>query len=454
MAKQTDRGLENREIILGVLTEVLEKGSFVHLVLNQALYKYQYLDKADRAFITRVTEGTLEYILQLDEVINRYSKIRTDKMKPVIRNILRMGVYQLLYMDRVPDRAVCNEAVKLAAKHHFQGLKGFVNGVLRTIAREKEHISFESPAMRFSLPDWMYEMWAGDWGDESAETIAEALLEPRPTWVRCNESAASVSRILESLREEGARAELTDGFDSMIALSGYDYLEGLTAFSEGWIQVQDISSSLVGQLAAPQKDDYIIDVCAAPGGKSLHLADLLGRTGLVEARDLTEQKVSLIEDNIARCGLTNIRAKVWDATVFDPSSEAKADIVIADLPCSGMGIIGRKPDIKYHLTKESIQALEELQRQILSVVWRYVKPGGKLIYSTCTINKGENEANAAWIRENLPFDPVDLSRELPPEWNHPLFEKSWREGQIQILPGIDPWKKFDGFFISVFKRRG
>lgn len=137
MAKQTDRGLENREIILGVLTEVLEKGSFVHLVLNQALYKYQYLDKADRAFITRVTEGTLEYMLQLDGVINRYSKTKTNKMKPLIRNLLRMSVYQLLYMDRVPDSAVCNEAVKLAVKHRFQGLKGFVNGVLRTIPEKR-----------------------------------------------------------------------------------------------------------------------------------------------------------------------------------------------------------------------------------------------------------------------------------------------------------------------------
>lgn len=453
MAKQTDRGLENREIILGVLTEVLEKGSFVHLVLNQALYKYQYLDKADRAFITRVTEGTLEYMLQLDGVINRYSKTKTNKMKPRIRNLLRMSVYQLLYMDRVPDSAVCNEAVKLAVKHRFQGLKGFVNGVLRTISREKEHISFENPAMRFSVPDWMYDKWVRDWGEERAEIIAASFLEPRPTWVRCNESTVPVSQILKSLQEEGAGAECMEGFDSMIALWGYDYLEGLTAFLEGWIQVQDISSSLVGQLAAPKKGDIIIDVCAAPGGKSLHLADQLKRTGLVEARDLTEQKVSLIEDNIARCGLTNIQTKVWDATVFDPSSEEKADIVIADLPCSGMGIIGRKPDIKYHMTEESLKALEELQRQILSVVWRYVKPGGTLIYSTCTINKGENEKNASWIRGNLPFEPVDIRGKLPEGWEA-ASSASLQEGQIQILPGIGPWKEFDGFFISVFKRRG
>lgn len=163
MAKAIDRGLENREIVLGVLTEVLDKGNFVHLVLNQALSKYQYLEKPDRAFITRVTEGTLEYLLQIDYIINSYSKTKTEKMKPLIRNILRMSVYQLLYMDRVPDSAVCNEAVKLAIHHHFQGLKGFVNGVLRTIARNKEDLDLSSPYLRYSLPQWMYSMWEKDW---------------------------------------------------------------------------------------------------------------------------------------------------------------------------------------------------------------------------------------------------------------------------------------------------
>ena len=452
MAKQTDRGLENREIILGVLTEVLEKGSFVHLILNQALYKYQYLDKADRAFITRVTEGTLEYMLQIDAVIDRYSKTKTKRMKPLIRSILRMSVYQLLYMDRVPDSAVCNEAVKLEVKHKFHGLKGFVNGVLRTISREKAQIAFEDPALRYSVPAWMYEKWVQDWGEETAEKIAASFLKTRPTWVRCNLSAASREEILTSLKQEGAKAEPLAGSDSMIALSGYDYLEGLTAFCEGWIQVQDISSSLVGELAAPKEGAYILDVCAAPGGKSLHLADKLKGTGLVEARDLTEQKTALIEDNLARCGLTNIRARVWDATVPDPQWENQADIVIADLPCSGMGIIGRKPDIKYRMTEEGLKELEELQRRILSVVWRYVKPGGKLIYSTCTINRGENEKNADWIRRNLPFDPVDITKLLPDGWERESTA-SLEEGQIQILPGTGPWEDFDGFFISVFKRR-
>ena len=446
-------GVNTRELILEILLQIEEEGEHSHIAIRNALSKYQFLPKQERSFITRVCEGTLEYRIYIDYVIDSFSKVSVNKMKPQIREILRSAVYQLKFMDSVPDSAVCNEAVKLAVKHRFQGLKGFVNGVLRTISREKEHISFENPAMRFSVPDWMYDKWVRDWGEERAEIIAASFLEPRPTWVRCNESTVPVSQILKSLQEEGAGAECMEGFDSMIALWGYDYLEGLNAFLEGWIQVQDISSSLVGQLAAPKKGDIIIDVCAAPGGKSLHLADQLKRTGLVEARDLTEQKVSLIEDNIARCGLTNIQTKVWDATVFDPSSEEKADIVIADLPCSGMGIIGRKPDIKYHMTEESLKALEELQRQILSVVWRYVKPGGTLIYSTCTINKGENEKNASWIRGNLPFEPVDIRGKLPEGWEA-ASSASLQEGQIQILPGIGPWKEFDGFFISVFKRRG
>ena len=445
MAKAADRGLENREIVLDILNEVLEKGNFIHLVLNQALSKYQYLDKADRAFITRTAEGTLEYLIQIDHVINLYSKTKTDKMKPLIRNLLRMSVYQLLYMDRVPDSAVCNEAVKLALKRHFQGLKGFVNGVLRTISREKDGLVFDTPSLTYSVPQWMFELWEKDWGREQAERIGASFLKDSPTWARCNLNLASRDRILASLRAQGVKAEELPGSEAMVSLSGYDYLEGLEAFQNGWIQIQDVSSSFVGELAAPEEGSFIIDVCAAPGGKSLHLADKLKGTGMVEARDLTWQKAELIEANMARCGVSNMKAVVWDALEFDPEAEKKADIVIADLPCSGLGIIGRKPDIRWNMTPEKLKELASLQREILSVVWRYVKPGGLLVYSTCTINKNENEENARWIRENLPFEPVDLRGRAAgcPE------QPSLKEGWIQFLPGREP---FAGVFISLFCR--
>lgn len=446
MAKTEDRGLANREIALDILTEVLEKGNFVHLVLNQALQKYQYLDKSDRAFITRVTEGTLEYLLQIDYIINCYSKTKTEKMKPLIRSILRMSVYQILYMDRVPDSAACNEAVKLAVKRHFVGLKGFVNGVLRTISREKETLVFDTPSLAYSIPEWMYGMWEKEYGSEKAEAVAASFLKDSPTWVRCNLSIASREDIISSLTFQGVKVRDLPCLQSMISISDYDYLEGLECFQKGWIQVQDVTSAFVGELAAPKEGDYIIDVCAAPGGKSLHLADKLGGTGMVEARDLTPQKTGLIEENISRFGCSNIKTVVWDALVLDEDAVEKADIVIADLPCSGLGIIGKKPDIKYNMTMEKMAELAQLQREILSVVWQYVKPGGTLVYSTCTLNRMENEDNAAWLMEHFPFEAVDLSGRLGLDVNEP----SLKDGRIQFLPGVHP---FDGFFISVFRRK-
>lgn len=445
MAGNPDRGMENRGIVLDILAEVLDKGCFVHLVLNQALQKYQYLDKSDRAFITRVTEGTLEYLLQIDYIINKYSKTKTDKMKPLIRNLLRMSVYQILYMDRVPDSAACNEAVKLAVKRRFTGLKGFVNGVLRTISREKASLVFDSPSLAYSIPQWMYDMWEKEYGSGKAEMIAASFLEDRPTWVRCNLSRASREAILKSLDSQGVMVKELDCLPSVLAISGYDYLEGLECFQNGWIQVQDAASAFVGELADPKEGDYIIDVCAAPGGKSLHLADKMKGTGMVEARDLSYQKTALIEENVARSGAANIKAVVWDALVPDEDAREKADIVIADLPCSGLGIIGKKPDIKYNMTMDKMRELSRLQRDILSVVWRYVKPGGTLVYSTCTIDPMENEGNAMWLSENFPLKPVDLSGRLGEDFDEP----SLKDGRIQFLPGIHP---FDGFFISVFRR--
>lgn len=445
MAGNPDRGMENRGIVLDILSEVLDKGSFVHLVLNQALQKYQYLDKSDRAFITRVTEGTLEYLLQIDHIINKYSKTKTDKMKPLIRNLLRMSVYQILYMDRVPDSAVCNEAVKLAVKRRFTGLKGFVNGVLRTISREKASLVFDSPSLAYSIPQWMYDMWEKEYGSAKAEMIAASFLEDRPTWVRCNLSRALREAILNSLDSQGVMVKELDCLPSVLAISGYDHMEGLECFQNGWIQVQDATSAFVGELADPKEGDYIIDVCAAPGGKSLHLADKMKGTGMVEARDLSYQKTALIEENVARSGAANIKAVVWDALVPDEDAREKADIVIADLPCSGLGIIGKKPDIKYNMTMDKMRELSRLQRDILSVVWQYVKPGGTLVYSTCTIDPMENEGNAMWLSENFPLEPVDLSGRLGADFDEP----SLKDGRIQFLPGIHP---FDGFFISVFRR--
>lgn len=442
MTKETD----SREIALDILMEILEKSGYSHIILRQALNKYQYLDKSERAFISRLVEGTLEYLLQIDYVIDSFSSTKIKKMKPVIRTILRMSVYQLLYMDRVPDSAVCNEAVKLSVKRKFTGLKGFVNGVLRNISRNKETLSWPNASVRYSMPEWIVSMWEKEYGRETAVAMMESFLKNKKTTVRCNYANAAREEILKSLQKQEVIVAESGLSDAVLYLEKYDYLDRLEAFKKGWIQVQDLSSVFVGEAADPKKDDYVIDVCGAPGGKSIHIADKLNGTGLVEVRDLTAYKVDLIQQNIDRCGFKNIRTKVQDALILDQESIEKADIVIADLPCSGLGIIGRKPDIKYRLKPEDLKELASLQREILSVVQSYVKPGGKLVFSTCTVNKQENEENALWFLKEFPFDPLDLTGKL----GDGISSETLKQGYIQLLPGIHPC---DGFFLSAFVKR-
>ena len=426
--------VNGREIILETLLSITRDGQYSHIALKNVLDTYQYLDKKERAFITRVVDGTLERMIELDYIINQFSKVKVNKMKPVIRTIMRSSVYQLKYMDSVPDSAVCNEAVKLATKKGFVNLKGFVNGVLRNISRGLSEIKYPSKeedvkeylSVKYSLPMWIVEQWMKNYDVETIEMMGAEFLKEKPTSIRCNLNKISREELKASLEAEGVTVEVSEELPYALMISGYDFLGKLKSFQSGYFSVQDISSMQVAHWANPQKDDNIIDVCAAPGGKSIHLAEMLCGTGHVQARDLTEYKTGLIQENIFRSGLTNIEAVQWDATVLDEESIEKADIVIADLPCSGLGVFGKKTDLKYKITEAMQKDLVKLQREMLSVVNNYVKPGGKLLYSTCTIHKGENEGNTAWFLKN-----------------HPQFRLVKEK---QMLPGVDGG---DGFYIAM-----
>ena len=408
--------VNTRELILGILMEVTKEGSYSHLVIRSVLDKYQYLEKKERAFITRVSEGTIQYMIELDYIINRFSKVKVNKMKPVIRNILRMSVYQLKYMDSVPDSAVCNEAVKLAKRKGFGSLSGFVNGVLRNISRnlstitypdgQKDQIQYLS--VRYSMPEWIVRQWINDYGMEQTVSVLQAFLQETPVTIRTNLLKITPEALEKRLKEEGVTAEKMVCADMpelnyAFMISGFDHLK---------------------------KDSYIIDVCAAPGGKSVHLAEKLGGTGMVEARDLTEYKTDLIRQNIARHQLSNMRAVQMDATVLDEASIGKADVVIADLPCSGLGVMRRKTDIKYKMTLQTEQELVSLQRNMLETVCQYVKVGGTLLYSTCTMDKMENEDNVTWFLKQ-----------------HPQFE-------LVKMQQIFPQKTYgDGFFLAKLQKK-
>ena len=431
-------GVSVRELVLDILMEVNEKEQYSHLVIRDVLNKYQYLEKQERAFLTRLAEGTIEHMLEMDFIINSFSKVKVKKMKPLIRNLLRMSVYQLKYMDSIPDAAVCNEAVKLARKRGFGQLRGFVNGVLRNIARELAHLQYPDEKLEpvrflevtYSVPAWMAEQWIADYGYAQAKTICESFLQERPITIRTNLTKTTPEELKQKLESEGVTVKEIEKLSYAFEISGYDYLNALPSFQEGLFYVQDVSSMMVAEIAAPEKNAYIIDVCAAPGGKSSHIAEKMEGTGMVEARDLTEYKVSLIEENIERHGLQNMQAVQMDATVYDEASKEKADVLICDLPCSGLGVMGKKTDIRYKMTADKQADLVALQRQILDTVHTYVKKGGTLVYSTCTIHKGENEGNVDWFIKKYPEFEV-LSSE-------------------QMFPGGE---YHDGFFIAKLRRK-
>ena len=405
-----------------MLLAIDRDGQYSHLVLRDVLDKYQYLSKQERAFLTRLTEGTVERMLTLDYVIDQFSKTKVKKMKPLIRELMRLSVYQIMYMDGVPDAAVCNEAVKLARKRGFSGLSGFVNGVLRSVARGWKDVAFQNESVRYSVPEWIIDGWNADYGRDVTEKMLEAFMQPAKITVRTNTQKCTPEELKDRLSQEGVTVEAIEGISYAFALSGFDYLAGLGSFQDGWFYVQDISSMTVAHAADPKKGDYIIDVCAAPGGKSSHLAELLDGSGMVEARDLTEYKVGLIEENILRHDLHNMKAVQQDATLFDEASVEKADILICDLPCSGLGVIGRKSDIRYKMTAEKAHDLAVLQQEMLDTVWKYVKRDGKLIYSTCTIHKEENEDNvAAFLQKHPQFTLVEQRQIFPMEGSDGFF---------------------------------
>ena len=444
------RQVNEREIVLAVLMEITENGAYSHKILGEVLSKYQYLEKKERAFITRVTEGTLEHLIEIDYILDQFSKVKVKKMKPVIRNILRSGVYQLKYMDSVPDHAVCSEAVKLAVRKGFSGLKGYVNGVLRSVARGLDTLDYpqegiEALSIQYSIPTWILRLWEKSYGEEVTRTMAADFLKERPVTIRCCQNKVTPEQLKKELEQEGVTVQEHPYLPYAFFISGYDYLESLDCFWKGWFTVQDVSSMLVAELAAPEAGNKIVDICAAPGGKTLHAADLLAGSGQVLSADLTKEKTDLIQQNCQRLGYQNVSVFQNDALVYKEEWKEKADVLIADLPCSGLGVIGKKCDIKYKTKPEDIKVLASLQKEILKNAVSYVKPGGRLLFSTCTIAQEENEKNVAWIQENLPLRLVSIEEDLPEK----LQQKTGEKGYLQVLPTM---AQTDGFFVSCFEK--
>lgn len=426
-----------RELITEILLSIDRGEEHSHILLKNVLDKYDYLPQSDKNFIKRVTEGTLENRIRIDYIINSFSKTPVNKMKPLLRNLVRMSVYQIVYMDKVPDSAVCNEAVKITGKRGFKGLQGFVNGVLRSIARGKDEIkwpdendnSVNAFSVIYSCPELIVNSLIDDYGVEITRECLAASLKKSSLYVRIDERLKDEE--IEAIKAEWDENNIdyckSEELPYAYRLKGADKLAKLKAFTDGNYTVQDFSSMLVCELAGIKASDTVLDMCAAPGGKSMHAAVKLAmadakacasseagngiKRGRVISRDVTDYKVRLIEDNIDRLGLNNVMPELWDATVLDDEMIEMADVVIADVPCSGIGVIGRKPDIKYNLTSEGLKSIVTLQRQIIDNAVKYVKPGGTLMYSTCTMRKAENDDNVSYILDTGLYE-LEESKQL------------------------------------------
>ncbi|MDE7431690.1 MAG: 16S rRNA (cytosine(967)-C(5))-methyltransferase RsmB [Lachnospiraceae bacterium] len=463
------RNKTSREIALYVVNEVLEEKKLSHLVLREVLSKYEYggLDETEKSFITRISQGTIERMITLDYVINLYSKKETEKMKPFIRGLLRISVYQIMFMNSVPDSAACNEAVKLAKKRGFTNLAPFVNGVLRNISREKDKISYpdesQNPllamSVKYSVPEWIIRLLIQENGEEVTKSVLESLFEDNAEEtrggaslsVRLNMSRTTKEEAIRCLKEEDVLVLETELADHMLKISNYGAVHRLKAFRQGMFQVQDLSSVLVGQISGVKKGDTIMDLCAAPGGKTIHLADLLNGTGMVIAGDISENKVKLIRENMDRCGFDNVKLQVQDAAKLEKTYINHADIVLADVPCSGLGVLKHKSDIKYRLKQEDIKELAKNSQNILKCAVQYLKRNGTLIFSTCTMTRAENDDIRSWLLEQFDLEPVDIT----PYLSDALLQigknkETAKEGYLKLFIT----EEYDGFFMAKFIKRG
>ena len=461
-----------REAVLEILTRIRESGDYSHIAVKEVLDRCERegMDRQQRAFVKRLTEGVIERRIELDDVIRKYTK-KGVRIKPVVRDILRMGIFQILYMDAVPDSAACNEAVKLTKANGKKEVAGFVNGILRNVARGKYNLlSAQAPAgisflsRKYSMPEWIIRMWNRQFSPEETEKLLASFLEVRPVTIRFDDRITEEQRdsILSQFTQLGVGVRKGHYLPYCYELTGTDSISKLPGYREGFWTVQDESSMMVAEAAGLTGGETVYDVCAAPGGKATHCAGKLlaiaapgGNAetappgfGTVHAFDLSKGKVTLIEKSARRMRLSNLIAEQRDALAPVPEEEkGKADVLLCDLPCSGLGVIGRKRDIKYHVSGKQLEELHELQKEILTNVVQYLKEGGTLIYSTCTINRGENEEIAAFIENELGLKPDALSPHLPA--GIPGIEEGPEGNRLQMLPHVHGT---DGFFLARFKK--
>ncbi len=378
-----------RQLALKVLYEVEKNGAFPGMELKKQL-SVSDLSSADKGFATELVYGVIKNRTRLDFIISKYSKQKLKKISDWIINILRMGVYQIVFLDKVPLSAAVNESVKLAKRYGHQASSGFVNGVLRNVGRNGD-VQYPNGKdyyeVYYSHPKWLVDMLFDQYGDD-ANIIIENNNKVPSTTVRVNE--LKDFDVEKSLTEKGIAVERTH-CENVLKISGFGDISKLAEYTEGYITPQGVSSYMAASCVAPDEGDVVMDLCSAPGGKTTAMAEMCGDSAKIYAFDLFEHKVQLVKNNCDRLGIKNVSVKAWDCTALMEEFVGKADKILADVPCSGLGIIRKKPDIKWNKEVQDFEQIISIQKKILDNAEKYLKKGGTLVYSTCTLNKDENE---------------------------------------------------------------
>jgi len=393
-----------RAVALSVLKKVFENGSYSVQAVDGKLRESD-LDKRDKAFVTNMVYGVLTNLKYLDFQIASYSSVGIKKISQNVLDILRISIYQIKFMDKVPESAAVNEGVKLAKKVAFRS-SGFVNGVLRTFLREGEKLpdakdDLQYLSVKYSFPEYMVSMWLERFGREKCEKFLSALNEVPKVTVRVNLRKTSIEDFIE---ETGGREGICP---CSVILPPMGSVSEIKGFSEGHFIVQDGAAQLTSLTLAPKEGDKVLDMCAAPGGKTTHLAELVGDGGEVIAWDIYEHKIALIEENAARLSLSNIKAYVHNGKDKEENLKEYFDAVLLDAPCSGLGIIKKKPEIKWQRKKEDIGEIIKEQKALIESAAHYIKRGGAMVYSTCTVNEDENEKIVLEFLANHPDFSLD-----------------------------------------------
>lgn len=434
-----------RQLAYDVLIDIQQNGAYANLALDKALLRSK-LNKSDRRLATELVYGCTKMQLHLDQIIKSYCDLKKDDKKTL--QLLRMAVYQMTYLEKIPDHAIINETVELSKKVGLHSDK-FINGVLRSMLREEKPIKWPDKrkqrnqyiAKWYSFPQWLIDGWVKEYGFADTERLCEYFNNPAQTWIRVNTLKATAEEIKSVFEHLNIEYVQHPALPEAFCLKSLQKIKQSSLFKQGKIIVQDLSAMLPALVLNPSKGNQVLDMCAAPGGKTTYLSAIMNNSGSIMACDLHPHRVELIEHNVKRLGVENVRCYAGDATALPDDCYVRFDAVLLDAPCSGLGVLNRRADLRWRIRKSSLPEIEQLQEQLLDAACHYLKPQGTLVYSTCTLNKNENEYQIKRFLEKHPnFECVPFE----------CLGETCESGQKTIYPYID---QTDGFFIAKLVRK-